>query len=418
METEIRVYAKDFAYLYTLDDFKELTIDRYHLGVGQMRLTVAKYALSACFLQRGFWLQKAGEREFYAVQQLEIDNEQVTATAYDPHYFAGKHLVLPDKLENGKLNNAQTARKVTGSYDQAAKDWVASSALPMTTAPARQVTVGEDPVTLTADCFSVVGDALDEILGPRLMGVRYAFSPDTGGFVFDTADAVDRTMDNKMGNPPAIFSVQYDNLVNLTYNESDNDTVTTVYIFQGGSNTTPGSSSGSAGSFGETTGGSNTGSLGGTTGSTATGVEVYGDEISGYDRRESILRAEDGDYQQKLDDLLKKTDVSFTAEIHKGESLVYGRDYDVGDIVTAWLELPGVQVVQEKSGRFYDPVLRWVRVDQQITSISEHYTGAEQTLDVTFGTPEKTLPEQLKDVKRAQRATEGNFVKIQATGRL
>ena len=70
---ELRVYAKYFFYLYTIEDFTELTIDRYNLGVSQLRLSVDRRSPSACFLQLGNWLQRAGVHEFYAIQQLEVD---------------------------------------------------------------------------------------------------------------------------------------------------------------------------------------------------------------------------------------------------------------------------------------------------------------------------------------------------------
>lgn len=355
-----------------------------------MRLTVDRRSPAACFLQRGCWLQKAGgpgQPEFYAIQQLEIDctssgsGDRVTVTAYSPHFFAGKYLVKPD---GG--SPSQEERKVTGSYDQAVKDWFRSSGINMTTADPRPVGEGESVVTLSADCYANLADAIEEVLAPRLMGVRYRFSEATGGFVFDTAEAVDRTSRDGSasaagGKPPVIFSVQYDNLQSLRYWEDDLELVTNVYVKKS-------SSSGSSG-----------------------GATQYGEDTYGYDRREAYLSLSDEDVeQQRVDDAMQKTDISFTAQIYEDQNLVYGVDYDVGDIVTAWLELPTLQYVEEGTGasvnRFYDPALTWKKVDQQITCITEHYSnaaaGAGRELDITFGKPEKSLPEQLKVVKKKQ----------------
>lgn len=133
---------------------------------------------SACFLQLGNWLQRAGVHEFYAIQHLEVDNDRVTATAYSPHFFAGKYLIKPDSSSPG-----QEERKVTGSYDQAVKDWLNSSGINMTAAPVRPAGEGE-AVTLSAGCYSNLADAMEEVLAPRKMGVRYTFDQDIGEFVF------------------------------------------------------------------------------------------------------------------------------------------------------------------------------------------------------------------------------------------
>lgn len=384
---ELRVYGKYFFYLYTLEDFTELTIDRCNLGVSQLRLSVDRRSPSACFLQRGNWLQKAGVHEFYSIQRLEVDNELVTATAYSPHFFTQKYLIKPEGFSPGAVF-FQEERKVTGSYDKAAKDWFNASGINMTTAPVRS---SGESVTLSADCWGALSDALEEILAPRLMGVRYRFSEATGGFVFDTAEPVDRTMGNEAGNAPAVFSVRYDNLLELTYSESDADTVNTVYTLQKSAADKTGS----------------------TTGSVAT---LYGGENTGYDRREASVSLSDGDVAQQLvDDAVKKTEISFTAQVYEDENLVYGADYDIGDIVTAWLELPSLQYTEDSRGNgYYDPVMTWRKVDQQITGITEHYTGAEKTIDVTFGTPEKTLPEQLKEMKKKQAATGGKLRRVVA----
>ena len=369
---EIRVYAKDFAYLYSFDDFSELTIDRYHLGTGQMRATVPRQSDSACYLQRGIWLQRQGASEFYSIQQLEIGTDTVTATAYSPHFFTGKYLIKPDLDSGGKPDASQEERKVTGSYDQAVKDWFASSGINMTTATARPVAEGETAVTLTADCYGVLADAMEEVLSPRLMGTRYRFSEATGGFVFDTVEAVDKTMGNSAGNPPAVFSVAYDNLVELTYSESGKETVTTVYAKDASG--------------------------------TAPVVTVYGDDAAGYDRREAFVGLEENvEPQQQVDDAMKNADISFKAQVYPGETLVYSADFDIGDIVTAWVELPELVKTTDAGGTYYDPGYSWKQVDQQITQATEHYQGAEFTLDITFGKPDRTIPEQVKDLKKQRR---------------
>lgn len=369
---EIRVYAKDFAYLYSFDDFFELTIDRYHLGTGQLRVTVPRQSDSACYMQRGIWLQRQGSPEFYSVQQLEIGTENVTATAYSPHFFTGKYLIKPDLDSSGKPDVSQKERKITGSYDQAVKDWFTSSGINMTTATARPVAEGETKVVLTADCYGVLADAIEEVLSPRLMGTRYRFSESTGGFVFDTAEAVDKTMGNSAGNPPAVFSVAYDNLVDITYSESGKETITTVYA-KDSSGTTP-------------------------------EVTVYGDSVTGYDRREAFVGLEENiEPQQQVDDTMKSADISFKAQVYPGETLVYGADFDIGDIVTAWVELPELVKTTDASGTYYDPGYSWKQVDQQIAQVTEHYQGPEFTLDVTFGKPDRTIPEQVKDLKKQRR---------------
>lgn len=369
---EIRVYAKDFAYLYSFDEFLELTIDRYHFGTGQLRVTVPRQSGSACYMQQGIWLQRQGSPEFYSIQQLEIGMDNVTVTAYSPHFFAGKYLIKPDLAENGKPDVSQKERKVTGSYDQAVKDWFNSTGINMTTAPARPVEEGETEVVLSADCYGVLADAIEDVLAPRLIGVRYRFSEYTGGFVFDTAEPVDKTMDNSKGNLPAVFSVAYDNLVDITYSESEKETVTTVYA-KDSSGTTP-------------------------------EVTVYGDSATGYDRREAFVGLDENiDPQQQVDDAMKKANISFKTEVYPGETLVYGEDFDIGDIVTAWVELPELVKTTDASGTYYNPGYSWKQVDQQITQVTEHYQGPEFALDVTFGKPDRTIPEQVKDLKKQRR---------------
>lgn len=210
------------------------------------------------------------------------------------------------------------------------------------------------------------------------MGVRYTFDSNAKAFVFDTVEAVDKTMDGAQasGNIPVIFSVRYDNLQDLQYTASALDEVTTVYVTE------------EAEEEGET----------GT-------ITVFGDDVTGYARSEVLVnRGEDDSEPKELaEEAVQQPALSFTAQIYEDDNLLYGVDYDVGDLVTAWVELPGVKVV----GSYYDPIRQWVKVNQQITCISEHYgsssSGTGRSLDITLGQPEKSLPEQVKEIRKKEK---------------
>ena len=55
---QLHIYTVDFRYLYALEDFTEVTVERKHLGVSTLRVVLWAGAEGAGFLQRGHWLRR------------------------------------------------------------------------------------------------------------------------------------------------------------------------------------------------------------------------------------------------------------------------------------------------------------------------------------------------------------------------
>lgn len=183
------------------------------------------------------------------------------------------------------------------------------------------------------------------------LGWNITLDLDRKKFIFDVAEGLDVSVQQSV-NPPVLFSVDFDNIEEQTFIDSDIGYKNMAYV----------------GGQGE-------------------GVErqivLIGESISGLNRNEVFIDARDVKEEtdliprgeQKLSELDRVK--SFTTTILPYSNFIYGKDWDLGYIVTT------------KNSS-------WDSVDHlRVTEVVETYEPDDIRLDVTFGKPLPTLAEKI-----------------------
>ena len=171
-------------------------------------------------------------------------------------------------------------------------------------------------------------------------------------FVFDVFEGRDLTASQNM-LPPAIFSVDYDNI-------SSQKLIESIMAYK------------------------NTGYVGGQGEGVDRAIQVVGENVRGLERYEVFIDARDIEDSrnlserglQKLEEL--KEVMTFDNEILTQSNLVYEEDYNLGDLVTA---------INSK----------WkVVLDSRITEVTEIYEVGGYRINAVFGNNVPTLVERIK----------------------
>ena len=194
---------------------------------------------------------------------------------------------------------------------------------------------------------------------------------------YNVYDGKDLTADNTQGNPPAIFSVEFNNILEQEFLRSIENLRSTSYV--GGEEETP---------------------------DTPRVITVVGDEISGMDRQEVFVNATDivrthrddqgnvwvtplEEYERLLRTRgiqvlnLFSERVSFSNRVNNNASLVYKQDYNLGDRVTC---------INARWG---------VRIDVRITEVMEiQQDNNVPEIEITFGDNLPALIDQIRALQK------------------
>lgn len=222
----------------------------------------------------------------------------------------------------------------------------------------------------------IYDNALDAIIGlaqGSKIGFRITTDRATGLHAFSTYKGVDCTENNSAGNPPCIFSQEYDNVLGQEYTKSTEKYRNTAYV------------------------------TGETREDESFETVIVNDENSGLNRNE--LHVSGGDIKQtytdendreitmSLDEYCRALrdrgtekleqypiSQSFSSKINVGANLVYRKDFDLGDRVTCFNK-------------------KWnVRIDARITEVTEGYDVKGESLEIIFGEAIPSLYKQIKNM--------------------
>lgn len=222
----------------------------------------------------------------------------------------------------------------------------------------------------------IYDNALDAIIGlaqGSKIGFRITTDRATGLHAFSTYKGVDCTENNSAGNPPCIFSQEYDNVLGQEYTKSTEKYRNTAYV------------------------------TGETREDESFETVIVNDENSGLNRNE--LHVSGGDIKQTYTDENDRENTmsldeycralrdrgtekleqypisqSFSSKINVGANLVYRKDFDLGDRVTCFNK-------------------KWnVRIDARITEVTEGYEVKGESLEIIFGEAIPSLYKQIKNM--------------------
>lgn len=211
-------------------------------------------------------------------------------------------------------------------------------------------------------------ETVEEIASVSELGIRTLLNIENKQMTFDIYEGLDRTANNGI-NPPAIFSQEFENILEQEYTDSLNNYKNTALVAGEGE------------------------------GSERELVSI--DNGQGLDRYEMFVDARDlqskdendnpiplADYRKLLEDrgtskLAETKEIqTFDSKINLNSNLVYKEDFDLGDIVTC---------TSKKWG---------ITIDTRITEIEEVYEESGKQINVVFGNNIPTLIDKIRQVIR------------------
>ncbi len=367
----MRVYSPEFDYLYNITSFLKLQEVKRYTGTSILTLVIAVSEDAAYYLQKNGWIVTD---EPYIIKYIKQDTKEITVTAYGGHQLLKQRVTVPAA--------EQYAIEYTGSADEVVKHFINQSkrGLPLVTATAQGGVSISDQSRLKN-----LGDEVERVLIGAGRGARYTLDSDNQQIIFDTYLGTDRSVGNADDNPPVVFDLKYKNIAEYTYTEDATVEQTTVYV----------------GGQGE-------------------GVDreiiTTGDDATGIDRTEVFVDARD----VEQGDTAKLTERATQATIPAAQTvsatavadanLVYGVDYNLGDIVTTNVPVKRY----EKNGDYYDPVTETIQVNQRITEVVITREDGAEHIDLTFGDQpiKQTQIQRLKAEVAMLKAVEGGIVEI------
>jgi hypothetical protein len=349
----IRIYNKDKVKLaqISISQLIRVTEIRQMVGVETVQIEAALSNIVAGYFETDGWIVDEEDRPFIIryIYQSEAD-QMVKVVAYSPHFGLMKRITRP--------NQGDPILTATGTADKVVKTFIRDTApdddeyrgLGIVCAPDRI----DGPIITEQTRRHNLGDRIAAILAAA--GRREVWRWNGGNITFDTLPVTDRTAGNPEGNSVCIFAGRFGNIENETLEIDTTANQTTVYV-------------GGAGEGDERE------------------VYAHGTDRKGWERCEVFVDARDveaGDtatMEQRALQAMMDAAVTVKATAKDNTNLVFGRDYDIGDLVT-------VQVAYktyEPDGPYFKPVQRYIGLKQQITQALITYNADVRTVDVTFG---------------------------------
>lgn len=353
----MRVYSPDFVYLYNVTSYQKMQAVKKYVGKSVLTLVLSVESDAAYYLQKNSWLVD-DDGEPFIIKHIVQDLSTLTVTAYGAHRLLEQRVTMP--------YTGGYAIELTGSADAVVKHFINESlrGLPLTTAaPQAGASISDQ------SRWKNLGDEVARVLTGAGRGEVFVLDADAGTIIFDTYTGVDRSRGNPGDNPPVVFDLRYKNISDYSYTEDATVEQTTVYV-----------------------GGQGEGA--------DREIIVTGDEAAGIDRVEVFVDARDvetGD-TAKLTERAAQSTVptaqTVSAAAVADANLVYGVDYQLGDIVTT--NVPVRRYVQ--NGDYFDPVEQIIQVNQRITEVTITRENGAETVDLRFGDEpiQQTAVQQLK----------------------
>lgn len=353
-----RVYDQNLNFVAEPDAFRSAVISRLYRGITTLDFTISLQATGAHALQLYNYIY-AGPRRVFEILYREVSREnpdELHVIAYAGGLAWTNRITMPPE--------GQATDNITGSRDAVIKHWITRNAITpddadrkiphLVCAPAQP---GEE---ITAETrLKNLFDEITGIMAVTDMGFYTYFDQSARRIIFDTYTGSNRVQGNG-SLPPAIFAVKYDNIKRVKYTEAANEMQNVTYI-----------------------GGQGEGS--------ERKILCVGEGV-GSARFETFQDARDTDEDETLIERARADQTGITrcleAEVSGSGNLIYGQDYDLGDMVT---------VQDDELG---------LKMDTRITEIRETYqAGLPKQIFVVFGnsypnifTPMKKMQRQLNQL--------------------
>ncbi|MCM8710546.1 siphovirus ReqiPepy6 Gp37-like family protein [Clostridium sp. SYSU_GA19001] len=352
----IRIIDRSFNLIGEIDNYTSLIFTRKYSNYGDFEIHIGADVLNADKLQKGNIIVLGGNgRKSGIILHREINQNE-----------NGEEFLIKGYTLGSILNRRITIPPVNQAYDTinsfgetAIKHYVDVNCVNPIDVKRKisNLIIAEDKGRGKQVSYSSRLKQLDEEVSKicELSGLGYEIYLDFNNFkfVFDILQGRDLTVNQNI-LPPVIFSIDFDNIQNQEYTDSD-------------------------------IGYKNYGYVGGQGEGEERNIIEVGDEITGFDRIETFIDARDINEnedlaQRGIQKLLEFKNIqSFTSEIINNV-FEYEKDWNLGDIVTC----------QNR---------KWgITMDTRITEVKEIYENTGLKLEVTFGNSIPTLTDKIKKV--------------------
>jgi hypothetical protein len=352
---QLKIYDSSLEFKGIIDNFQSYIITRKYRGIETLDMMIPFSQFVWNLVPKYNWIY-AGPKRIFEILHREVDQgnpRMIRIVAFGGGKTLAKRVTVPP------VGSAYDT--ITGSADAVVKHYIANN-LTSPTDTNRLVSILSCSANQTGTSVSDqtrFKNLYDEVVRVHSIDDRgFYFDLVDGSIVFDTYAGLNRTAGNN-DNPPAIFSIDYDNLLASRYTDSAADKASFTYI----------------GGQGE--------------GLARTIVTVGFD--TGNQRFEVFQDARDTDEEEKLINRAiseqKPGIESLEVTINPSANLIYGVDYDLGDIITA-----------------KDKQLSLALDTRIVEAVESYVQGQADGLTLTYG---NALPNYLSTVKAMSRKIAG-----------
>lgn len=370
---QLYIYSPNMEMLGVIEEITSLLWTRKYWEPGEFKLLVPFNDTHNKLLQEDNIIFKHGDTEAAEIKYVSISKnlegfEVIEVQGKFLTQWIGKR-VIGTQLVNVSATAQNLVRRIVDENC-------------VTTSAARKIprlSMANDPVIesskilYTSEVYVNALDAVVDIAQGSKIGFRINSDRSTGFHTFSTYKGMDCTEKNSAGNPPCIFSQDYDNVLEQEYSRSTEKYKNTAYV------------------TGEVRDDESYETVivnAENTGLARNELHISGGDIKqtykDEDNNEIIMT--DAEYRRALkdrgDEKLEQYPISrsFASEINVGANLVYRKDFDLGDRVTCFNK-------------------QWnVRIDARITEITESYDVKGAGLEITFGESIPSIYKQIKNL--------------------
>lgn len=361
----LSVYDLDFNPVGLIEAYQNCVWTRRFRTFGECLLSVpySEEALSLLKVEHILMQQNGNEAMYISTVNLTKDKtgaDLINVTAYSFFRMLARRVVTKS-YDRDDMTNQQIIKKLFKENVTAPSD--SKRKMPYIELKGRSDYSNLEKTEFSLDAYLSLMDTLESQMEDSGLGCIITTSVTNKKHTFDFRLPTDKTAS---GSNPVIFSVDYGTLGEQEFTHSHDQYFNVAYVTGGDMESDDKAYKKVA-------------------------LQIVNDNLSGYDRRETLVNASDIQKEFTDDDGNKKTlttaqvtkrlqkrgkvelrtsykeESTFTGSIVETDSLVYRKDWDLGDKVTCAYNRWGIQA------------------DMVITEVTETYNTNGRSIEVTFG---------------------------------
>lgn len=347
----IRIFDKNLNFLGEIDSYTSLFYIRKWENYGEFEFHMAEVDISLIKKGNIIMLNKDGYRTG-VIEHIEIkeeSKEDITVKGFSLSYWLTQRITVPPVGYAYHEFNTSVEDIMTALVKSNAVDPIdIKRKIPYLQVEPSQ---GRGEILQFQTRYKTLSDELAKLSKTSGLGFTIFLDYKNKKLLFKVLSGRDLSYNQKV-NPPAIFSIEYDNIINQNYIESNIGYKNVGYVAGQGE-------------------GANR------------QIEVISNELTGFDRRETFIDARDVTEGVSLADrgklkLAENVSIqSFECEVNTKD---YKRDWDLGDIITT---------VSKKYN---------FKINNRVTEVKEVYESSGFKVEPTFGVSIPLAGEKIKQM--------------------